>query len=44
MANTEFPLLQELARAADSHDIRDQLAVLFQREVIEDSKKMQNYY
>ncbi|GJS47648.1 hypothetical protein Tco_0597769 [Tanacetum coccineum] len=39
MANTELPLLEELARDADSHDIKD-----FQREVIEDSKKMQDYY
>ncbi|GJZ10462.1 hypothetical protein Tco_0545221 [Tanacetum coccineum] len=44
MANTELLLLEELARAADSHDIRDQLSVSFQREVIEDSKKMQDYY
>ncbi|GJR13062.1 hypothetical protein Tco_0795714 [Tanacetum coccineum] len=26
MANTQSPLFQELARAADSHDIRDQLS------------------
>ncbi|GJR16752.1 hypothetical protein Tco_0965279 [Tanacetum coccineum] len=39
MANTQLPLLQELSRASDSHDIRDQLPVLFRREVVEDSKK-----
>ncbi|GKC00782.1 hypothetical protein Tco_0986918 [Tanacetum coccineum] len=33
-----------LARAADSHDIRDQLSVLFQREIVEDSEKMQEYH
>ncbi|GJU67192.1 hypothetical protein Tco_1253451 [Tanacetum coccineum] len=43
MANTDTPLLQELSRAIDSHDIRDQLLVLFQREVAEDSEKMQDY-
>ncbi|GJZ00272.1 hypothetical protein Tco_0517701 [Tanacetum coccineum] len=36
-------LLQELARAADSDDIRDQLLVLFTREVVEDTEKMENY-
>ncbi|GJX24192.1 hypothetical protein Tco_0228637 [Tanacetum coccineum] len=43
MVNTGTPLLQELARAADSNDIRDQLLVLFTREVAEDTKKMENY-
>ncbi|GKD24211.1 hypothetical protein Tco_1230425 [Tanacetum coccineum] len=43
MANTGTPLLQELARAADSDDIRDQLLVLFTREVAEDTEKMENY-
>nr|GEV32726.1 hypothetical protein [Tanacetum cinerariifolium] len=43
MTNTVLPLLQELARAADSHDIRDQLSVLFQREAAKDFKKMQDY-
>ncbi|GKC29336.1 hypothetical protein Tco_1036630 [Tanacetum coccineum] len=31
-------------RVVDSHDIRDQLSVLFQREAVEDLKKMQDYY
>ncbi|GKB97096.1 hypothetical protein Tco_0983233 [Tanacetum coccineum] len=44
MTNTQSPLLQKLARAADSHDIKDQLSVLFEREVIEDTQKMQSYY
>ncbi|GJW54557.1 hypothetical protein Tco_0098642 [Tanacetum coccineum] len=44
MANTQSPLLQELARATDSHDIRDLLSVLFRREVIQDSQKMQDYH
>ncbi|GJX60496.1 hypothetical protein Tco_0291886 [Tanacetum coccineum] len=35
MNNAQSPLLQELARAADSHNIKDQLLVLFEREVIE---------
>nr|GEV64819.1 hypothetical protein [Tanacetum cinerariifolium] len=43
MANTGTPSLQELARAAESDDIRDQLLVLFTREVAEDTKKMENY-
>ncbi|GJV81681.1 hypothetical protein Tco_1517551 [Tanacetum coccineum] len=34
---------QRLARAADYDDIRDQLLVLFTREVAEDTKKMENY-
>ncbi|GJU55426.1 hypothetical protein Tco_1229140 [Tanacetum coccineum] len=44
MTNTESPLLQELARAVDSNDVKDQLSVLFEREVVEDIRKMQNYY
>ncbi|GJR68312.1 hypothetical protein Tco_0014377 [Tanacetum coccineum] len=44
MANTSTLLLQELARAADSDDIRDQLLVLFTREVLEDTEKMENYH
>ncbi|GJV44680.1 hypothetical protein Tco_1429216 [Tanacetum coccineum] len=44
MANTQTSLLQELSRAADSYDIKDQLAVIFQREVIEDSQKMHEYH
>ncbi|GKC58497.1 hypothetical protein Tco_1086095 [Tanacetum coccineum] len=44
MTNTELPLLQELAHAADSHDVRDQLPVLFQREIAKDLKKMLDYY
>nr|GFA54962.1 hypothetical protein [Tanacetum cinerariifolium] len=43
MANIGTPLLQELARAADSDDIRDQLVVLFSKEVVEDTEKMENY-
>ncbi|GKB08777.1 hypothetical protein Tco_0837089 [Tanacetum coccineum] len=43
MANTGTSLLQELARAADSDDIMDQLLVLFTREVVEDTEKMENY-
>ncbi|GJT86489.1 putative RNA-directed DNA polymerase [Tanacetum coccineum] len=43
MANVQTPLLQELARVADSHDIRDQLPMLFRREVVEDSEKMEEY-
>nr|GEZ98885.1 hypothetical protein [Tanacetum cinerariifolium] len=43
MANTDTPLLQELARTAESDDIRDQVLVLFTREVAEDTKKMENY-
>nr|GEZ09078.1 hypothetical protein [Tanacetum cinerariifolium] len=44
MTNTVLPLLQELTHPADSHDIRDQLSVLFQKEAAEDLKKMQDYY
>nr|GEY79550.1 hypothetical protein [Tanacetum cinerariifolium] len=44
MAITQLLLLQELSRAADSHDIMDQLSLLLRREVVEDSKKMQDYY
>ncbi|GJY41896.1 hypothetical protein Tco_0429166 [Tanacetum coccineum] len=44
MSNAQSPLLQELARAADSHNIKDQLSVLFKREVVEDRQNMQNYY
>ncbi|GJT60331.1 hypothetical protein Tco_1003864 [Tanacetum coccineum] len=43
-SNTQSPLLQKLARAADSHDIKDQLSVLFEREVIKDRQNMQSYY
>ncbi|GJT77617.1 hypothetical protein Tco_1044342 [Tanacetum coccineum] len=43
MANTGTLLLQDLARAADSDDIRDQLSVLFTREVADDTEKMENY-
>ncbi|GJX80186.1 hypothetical protein Tco_0328335 [Tanacetum coccineum] len=43
-SNAQSPLLQELARAADSHNIKDKLLVLFEREVIEDRQNMQNYY
>ncbi|GKD49580.1 hypothetical protein Tco_1278556 [Tanacetum coccineum] len=44
MNNTQSPLLQELARAADSHNIKDQLSVLFYREVVKDRHNMKNYY
>ncbi|GKC46149.1 hypothetical protein Tco_1063871 [Tanacetum coccineum] len=44
ISNTQSLLLQELARAADSHNIKDQLSVLFEREVVEDRQNMQNYY
>nr|GEV69873.1 hypothetical protein [Tanacetum cinerariifolium] len=37
-------LLQELSRTADSYDIRDQLSVLFRREVVKDSQRMHDYY
>ncbi|GJY30175.1 hypothetical protein Tco_0413670 [Tanacetum coccineum] len=43
MANTGTPLLQELARTADSDDIKELLLVLFTKEVTEDTKKMENY-
>ncbi|GJT05818.1 hypothetical protein Tco_0840280 [Tanacetum coccineum] len=43
MAYVGMPLLQELARAANSNDIRDQLSVLFKREVDEASEKMHDY-
>ncbi|GJV72279.1 hypothetical protein Tco_1492274, partial [Tanacetum coccineum] len=38
-----MPLLRELAGAADSTDIRDQLSVLFKREANEDFEKMHDY-
>nr|GEX33271.1 reverse transcriptase domain-containing protein [Tanacetum cinerariifolium] len=43
MANTGMSLLRELAGVADSTDIRDQLSVLFRREVNEESEKMSDY-
>ncbi|GJY74506.1 hypothetical protein Tco_0478937 [Tanacetum coccineum] len=43
MANTGTSLFQELSRAADSDDIKDQLLVLFTKEVAEDKEKMENY-
>ncbi|GJY10492.1 hypothetical protein Tco_0378677 [Tanacetum coccineum] len=43
MANPHTPFLKELPRDADSNDIKDQLSVLFQRVVAEDSQKMQDY-
>ncbi|GJV96898.1 hypothetical protein Tco_1548475 [Tanacetum coccineum] len=43
MANTGMPLLRELAGAADSTDISDQLSVLFRREANEESEKMHDY-
>ncbi|GJZ68569.1 hypothetical protein Tco_0631809 [Tanacetum coccineum] len=44
MANIGRPLFHELSRAADSHDIRDQLSVLFRREVTKDLVKMEDYF
>ncbi|GJY88081.1 hypothetical protein Tco_0502709 [Tanacetum coccineum] len=44
MANIDIPLFHELSRAADSHDIRDQLSVLFRREVAKDLVKMEDYF
>ncbi|GJV43204.1 hypothetical protein Tco_1427740 [Tanacetum coccineum] len=44
MSNTGSPLFRELARAADSDDVRDQLSVLFRREIAEDLKKMEHFY
>nr|GEW79155.1 hypothetical protein [Tanacetum cinerariifolium] len=38
-----MPMLQELAGAADSTEIKDQLSVLFRREVKEESQKMHDY-
>nr|GEZ47181.1 hypothetical protein [Tanacetum cinerariifolium] len=43
MANRGMPMLQELAGAADSTDIKDQLSVLFRREVKEETQKMHDY-
>nr|GEX50439.1 hypothetical protein [Tanacetum cinerariifolium] len=43
MANTGTSLLQELARTADSDDIRDRLSVLFTNEAAKDIDKMENY-
>ncbi|GJY94049.1 hypothetical protein Tco_0510410 [Tanacetum coccineum] len=43
VADVLIPLLQELLRAADSYDIRDQLSVLFRREVVKDSQRMNDY-
>ncbi|GKD19528.1 hypothetical protein Tco_1208686 [Tanacetum coccineum] len=42
MAN--IPLFHELSRVDDSHDIRDQLSVLFRREVAKDLVKMEDYF
>ncbi|GJX89095.1 hypothetical protein Tco_0341109 [Tanacetum coccineum] len=44
MANIDIPLFHELSRAADSHDIRDQLSLLFRREVAKDLVKMEDYF
>ncbi|GKA86983.1 hypothetical protein Tco_0808694 [Tanacetum coccineum] len=43
MVNPCTPLLRELAHVADSNDIRDQLSVLFRREVVEDLQKIEDY-
>ncbi|GKC27443.1 hypothetical protein Tco_1034737 [Tanacetum coccineum] len=43
MANTGTSLLQEIARTADSDDIKELLLVLFTKEVTEDTEKMENY-
>ncbi|GJY08463.1 hypothetical protein Tco_0375517 [Tanacetum coccineum] len=42
--NTQSPLFRERARTADSHNIKDQLSVVFEREVVEDTQNMQSYY
>nr|GEZ04681.1 hypothetical protein [Tanacetum cinerariifolium]GEZ87155.1 hypothetical protein [Tanacetum cinerariifolium] len=44
MANIDRPLFHELSRAADSHDIKDKLLVLFRREVAKDLVKMEDYF
>ncbi|GJZ33517.1 hypothetical protein Tco_0578953 [Tanacetum coccineum] len=44
MANIDRPLFHELSCAADSHDIRDLLFVLFRREVAKDLVKMKDYF
>nr|GEU98843.1 hypothetical protein [Tanacetum cinerariifolium] len=44
MANIDRPLFHEFSRAADSHDIKDQLLVLFRREVAKDLVKMEDYF
>ncbi|GJR20424.1 hypothetical protein Tco_0968951 [Tanacetum coccineum] len=44
MADKRVSLLEELSRAANSSDIKSQLVVLFRREVVEDSEKMENYH
>nr|GEV01132.1 hypothetical protein [Tanacetum cinerariifolium] len=44
MANIQASLLQELSYAADSYDIKDQLSVLFRREVVEDSQRIHDYH
>ncbi|GJW62867.1 hypothetical protein Tco_0112202, partial [Tanacetum coccineum] len=44
MANIDRPLFYELSRAADSYDIRDQLSVLFRKEVVKDLVKMEDYF
>nr|GFA39764.1 hypothetical protein [Tanacetum cinerariifolium] len=44
MSNAQSLLLQELARAVDSHNIKDQLSVLFERKVVQDRQNMKNHY
>ncbi|GJW04792.1 hypothetical protein Tco_1563648 [Tanacetum coccineum] len=44
MSNPHTPLLRELSHAANLNDIRDQLPVLFRREVVKDLQKMENYH
>nr|GFB00256.1 hypothetical protein [Tanacetum cinerariifolium] len=42
--NCGMPMLHELAGATHSIDIKDQLSVLFRREVKEESQKMHDYH
>ncbi|GJS87602.1 hypothetical protein Tco_0770238 [Tanacetum coccineum] len=44
MANIRQPLFHKLSRAVDSHDIRDQLSVLFRREVAKGLVKIEDYF
>ncbi|GKC44483.1 hypothetical protein Tco_1062205 [Tanacetum coccineum] len=41
---TPLPLLEELSRAADSYVTKDQLKVLFEREVAEDAGKVREFH
>ncbi|GJS68777.1 hypothetical protein Tco_0683342 [Tanacetum coccineum] len=44
MANIDRPLFHELSHAAVSHDIKDQLLVLFRREVSKELVKIEDYF